>query len=160
MTRSQLPSTISTPQDLALLILDVKKYAKWYLQHYNAQQANVIYSEKQPDISIIAKELIISWDKQKTLTPESLDAHITNLEKTGRSAPVVTITLASPASQTVRQTIASWCRENLHPEVLVSFEFNSSLLGGMTLRTGSKFYDWSFYNKLTNRKKLFSEVLG
>lgn len=160
MTRSQLPSTISTPQDLALLILDVKKYAKWYLQCHNAQQAKVIYSEKQPEISKIAKELITSWDKQKPLTPESLEKYLFDLEKTAHSAPIVTITLASPASQTVRQTIASWCRENLHPEVLVSFEFNSSLLGGMTLRTGSKFYDWSFYNKLTNHKKLFSEVLG
>lgn len=159
-TTAALPSTISSPQDLSLLILDVKKYAKWYLQYYTAQKAKTKYAELQPEISKIASELIISWDKQAPLTPTNLEDRIKSLEKTARTAPVINITLASPPSQEIKKTIADWCRSNLSPDILISFQFNSTILGGMILRTGSKIYDWSFRTKIINAKKSFSEVIS
>ena len=78
---SSLPASVSSPKDLALLILDIKKYAKWFLQYYNASKSNVKYSSPQPEISKIASEIIIYWDKQKPLTPTSLETYIKILEK-------------------------------------------------------------------------------
>ena len=62
---SSLPASVSSPKDLALLILDIKKYAKWFLQYYNASKSNVKYSSPQPEISKIASEIIIYWDNVK-----------------------------------------------------------------------------------------------
>lgn len=157
---SSLPASVSSPKDLALLILDIKKYAKWFLQYYNANKSNVKYSSPQPEISKIASEIIIYWDKQKPLTPTSLETYIKILEKTARTAPVLTITLASPASLEAKEALAKWCRENLHSEILISFQYSSAILGGMILRTGSKIYDWSFRKKITENSKPFTEVLG
>lgn len=156
---STLPASISSPKDLSLLILDIKKYAKWYLQYYNASKTKVKYSAPQPEISKTASELIIFWDKQKPLTPTSLDTYIKLLEKMSRTAPVLTITLADPASAEIKEALSKWCRENLNSEVLISFQYSSSILGGMILRTGSKIYDWSFRKKLTDNTKTFTRIL-
>ena len=73
---------------------------------------------------------------------------------------MLTITLASPASLEAKEALAKWCRENLHSEILISFQYSSAILGGMILRTGSKIYDWSFRKKITENSKPFTEVLG
>ena len=154
-----LPSSISSPQDLTNLILEIEKYNKWYLERFNAISAKSTYKAPQPDISRIALDLIISWDKQEQLDPERINTKINELRHISRSAPVITITLAAPAPMGIKNEIVSWCRQNLNAQVLVSFQFNSTILGGIILRTGSKVYDWSFKHNLLNVNTTFTEVL-
>ncbi|HET8709361.1 MAG TPA: F0F1 ATP synthase subunit delta, partial [Candidatus Saccharimonadales bacterium] len=90
---------------------------------------------------------------------KSLDKNMRALEDYARTAPHLTITLAAPAPASLKQTLTAWCRQNLAPNMLVTFEFNSSLCGGMVVRYGSRMFDWSFRRQIMENKQKFPEVL-
>jgi F0F1-type ATP synthase delta subunit len=81
------------------------------------------------------------------------------LEDFSDSAPRVTVTLAAPAPNSLKQTIALWFRENIAPNTLVNFKFNSTILGGMVVVYGSRIYDWSFRRQILVSREKFPEVL-
>ena len=157
---SILPPAVSSSQDLTSLILEVRSYAKWYSQYATAAKVKAKYKEEQPELSPTASELIRSWGKQSPLSQKRLDDLITTLEKTAKHAPVMTITLAAPATAEVKRTLVGWCRTNIHQDILVTFQFNSTILGGMVLRFGSKIYDWSFRRTILNERHRFGELLS
>lgn len=154
-----LPSTISSPRDVTTLIGEVQLYAKWHSQLTNASKLNAPYNEPQPEISSAALDLIRSISSQKPIGAQEIDTLITSLESLAKSAPVITITLAAPAPLAVKKKLVDWCREQIHPTVLITFQFNAALLGGMVVRTGSTIFDWSFRRALLERKTKFTEVL-
>lgn len=156
---SILPASVSSAQDLTSLILEVRSYAKWYSQYATAAKVNTKYKEAQPELTPTATELIRSWGKQQALSQKSLDELISTLEKTAAHAPVLTITLAAPATSEVKRTLVDWCRANIHQDILVTFRFNSTILGGMVVRFGSKIYDWSFRRAILNERQKFGEIL-
>ena len=45
------------------------------------------------------------------------------------------------------------------PDVLVNFQFNATILGGMVVRYGSHVYDWSFRRQILAKRDTFPEVL-
>lgn len=157
---SILPPSVSSTQDLTSLILEVRSYAKWYSQYTTAAKVKTKYQAEQPELSPTAAELIRTWGKQSPLSPKSLETLISTLEKTVTHAPVMTITLAAPATSEVKRTLVDWCRKNIHEDILVTFQFNSTILGGMVLRYGSKIYDWSFRRSILNERQKFGEILS
>jgi F0F1-type ATP synthase delta subunit len=71
----------------------------------------------------------------------------------------MTITLAAPATTGIKKQLTAWCRDNVAPDVLVRFEFNQTLLGGMVVRFGSHIYDWSLRRQILDGRTKFPEVL-
>ena len=157
---SILPPSVSSAQDLTSLTLEVRTYAKWYSQYATAAKVKAKYTTDQPELSPTATELIRAWGKQSPLSQKSLDDLITTLEKTATHAPIMTITLAAPATTEVKRALVDWCRTNIHQDILVTFRFNSTILGGMVLRYGSKIYDWSFRRTILNERQKFGEMLS
>lgn len=155
-----LPSSVSSTQDVTALSLEVQTYAKWYSQYANAAKMKVAYKEPQPDITPVASELIREWGKQNPLTPASLDQLIKELAHKTKSAPIMTITLAAPATSDVKSALVSWARENINPDVLITFRFNSTILGGMVVRVGSRIFDWSFRRAILNERQKFREIIS
>jgi hypothetical protein len=156
---SILPPSVSSTQDLTSLILEIRSYAKWYSQYTTASKVKTTYKEAQPELSPTATELIRTWGKQSPLSQKSLDELISTLEKTVSHAPIMTITLAAPATTEVKRALVDWCRSNIHQDILVTFRFNSTILGGMVVRFGSKIYDWSFRRAILNERHKFGEML-
>jgi hypothetical protein len=156
----QLPDTISSPQDVTALTLEVQQYAKWYSQYNNASKRKVSYAEPQPEISPTASELIRAWGKQSPLTQSSLDDLIKELTKRVKNAPIMTITLAAPATSEVKKSLVAWARSNVNPDVLITFRFNSTLLGGMVVRVGSHVFDWSFRRVVMSERHRFREIMS
>jgi len=154
-----LPSSVSSPQDLTALTTDVQSYAKWLSQYSIASKAKTSYSAAHPEITPAAIELIRAASDQKSITEKQVDELIADLESFAKTAPVMTITLAAPLSVGTKKTLVDWCRTSIHPNILITFQFNSLLLGGMVLRTGSTIFDWSFRRSLLERKTRFTEVL-
>lgn len=156
----KLPESICSPQDLTALILEVKEYAQWYGHESIKQQTGAKARSTQPVLSVTTTELLRGASTNGTLLPVQLDTIIRELEQYKASAQTVTLTLAAPASEQVKKTLTAWCRKELSPTILVSFEFNRTLLGGMVVRYGSHVHDWSFRRSLLTTPVKFSEVLA
>jgi hypothetical protein len=159
MAQLQLPNSVSSVQDLGSLILEVREYAKWYLQSSIKQQVRAGQIGEPPTVSSGAAQMVQAWSETEQLNQKSLDNLITTLETMKANAETLTITLAAPASGELRKTLVSWCRENIAPGILVTFKFNATLLGGMVVRYGSRVFDWSFRREILNQRAKFPEVL-
>lgn len=159
MIKLELPDSVSSSQDLAALTLEVRDYAKWFSHNAIKKRVHAKHNSPAPDLSHAASEMIESWRAKKPLTTSSLDDLIKALEKYKDTAPTLTITLAAPPTKDIKQTLVSWCRKNIKPNILVSFQFDATLLGGMVVRYGSHIFDWSFRRQLLAARERFPEVL-
>jgi hypothetical protein len=148
----ELPASVLSVQDIQSLIVEVKQYAKWLSHQAVRQRAELESPAKPPTFSPAATGLI-------THAGTDVDGLLAGLEEIRDSAPRLTITLAAPATGELKRTLASWCRENIEPNVLVSFQFNSTLLGGMVVRYGSHIFDWSFRRQILSQRNKFPAIL-
>lgn len=155
---TRLPDSISSVQDLTTLVLELRTYAKWFRQEAIKKQVGAKRSaDAGPDLSQAAAELIRTLDKNHD--NKALDQLIETLEDYKTKAPTLAITLAAPPPTSLKHTLVGWCRENVSPSAMVTFRFNSTLLGGMTVQCGSRVFDWSFRRQLLAAKDNFPEVL-
>lgn len=154
-----LPNSVSSPQDLMALTFEVREYASWFSHNTIKHQAGAKRGSQAPALSAAALEVLRSWNAQKPITGDTLVELVTALEDFKETAPSLTITLAAPAGGDLKQTLVTWCRENIAPNVLVSFRFNATLLGGMVVRYGSRIFDWSFRREILEQHAKFPEVL-
>lgn len=157
----KLPANISSAQDLQSLTLDIQAYATWYGQTVIKQHLELTQTKDAPVLSKEAAELVRSSisDAKAGLSRKDLDGLIATLQDLLHSLPSLTITLAAPPTGEVKRTLVAWCRDNIAANVLVSFKFNSTLLGGMVVRYGSRVFDWSFRRQVLNNRDKFPEVL-
>lgn len=155
----RLPDTVSSPQDVTALILELQEYAKWFTHNDIKQRVHAKRGSVPPELAPSTHEVIKAWHGKSLLTRHSLDDLIKALEHFKATAPTITITLAAPPTGGVKQTLVKWCRDNLAPGVLVNFSFNSTLLGGMVVRYGSHVFDWSFRRQILASRTAFPEVL-
>lgn len=159
--KSNLPASIVSAQDLTMVIREIQDYTAWATHETIKQKAG---SKKPltpaPELTVAATELVSTWGRSKGSTADSYRQLIEVLERIAKNAPTITITLAGPAPQQVKEHIVAWCRTNLSGNVLVTFKFNRTILGGMVVRAGSHIYDWSLHRKLIDNGHAFTEVLS
>ena len=158
MSHFQVSPLVSSSEDLVAMIVEIRSYAKWFNQYLVSKKAGVTPTDTQPELSTVATETIRDWANKNPLTSAHLDELITHLEATRKQAPTLTITLAAPAPNEVKRSIVEWVRANLSENALVSFRFNSQILGGMIVRVGSRIYDWSFRQTILDNKATLVEV--
>lgn len=150
----KLPDSIASSQDLASLLIDIRNYSRWFAHESIKKQVSAKHASEPPIVSDAAIELLRTCDNKS-----DIEALIDTLEKYKKSAPSITITLAAPPTGGVKATLVSWCRKNIAPDILVTFRFNSILLGGMVIRCGSRILDLSFRRKILAARQNFPEVL-
>lgn len=155
-----LPDAIASPQDLGGLIFEIRDYARWYEHEFVKQRSGVTSVSAQPQLSVLASGVIRDWAASQPLSSDSLSALIATLEHYDKTAPTMTITLAAPAPAKLRADLTAWARTNLAPGMLINFRYNSTILGGMVVRLGSRIYDWSFRRQLMNNMSAFPEILS
>ena len=158
--KSNLPASIVSSQDLTMTIREIQDYVAWAthetIKHRTGSKKPL---SLQPELTPAATELVSNWGKQRGATADSYRQLVEALERIAKTAPTITITLAGPAPQHTKEKIVAWCRENLSANILVTFKFNRTLLGGMVVRAGSRIYDWSLHRKLLDNGSAFTEVL-
>jgi len=154
-----LPNSVASAQDLAALLLEVREYARWVTHESIKKRVDVAHSSVAPILSPSTTELLRIWEAKKPLDRQHLDELIEALEKYKDTARSITITLSAPPTSSLKATLVAWCRQNLAPNVLVTFQFNATLLGGMVVRYGSRVFDWSFKRQLLANRASFPEVL-
>lgn len=90
----------------------------------------------------------------------AVDQLVTTLRGLYDTAPRITVTLAALPDSRSKLRLTEWFRQNCSPTTLITFAFNRALLGGATVRAGSRIHDWSYRSKLLDSNVKFSEVLG
>ena len=156
----KLPESIASAQDISAVIVEIRQYGQWYLHEAIKQRVSGKKSAKEsPTLSKAANEILKSVDDKKGLSRQSLDQIIKTLEDYAKKAPTVQVTLAAPVTSSVKETIVSWCRDNIAENVLVTFQHNSTILGGLVVRFKSRVFDWSFRRQLLDKASAFPEVL-
>lgn len=159
--KSNLPASIVSAQDLTMVIREIQDYTAWATHEIIKQKAGSRRPlAPAPELSLAATELISAWGKTKGTSADSYRQLTEALERIAKSAPTITVTLAGPAPQPLKEQIVGWCRNNLSGNILVTFKFNRTILGGMVVRAGSHIYDWSLHRKLHDNGAAFTEVLS
>jgi hypothetical protein len=154
-----LPDSVASMQDLLSLRAEARDYAKWYAHESIKKTFGTRKTSDQPELSPAADALLRAWKADHNFDRRTLDELVDELTKYIDSAQTLTITLAGPAPGSLRESLVAWCRGNVAPNVLVDFQFNSTLLGGMVVRFGSHIFDWSFRRQILDARAKFPEVL-
>ena len=155
----KLPDSVASSQDVTALELEVREYARWFSHEAIKQRAHADHKSNEPILSDACKEFLASQGNKKSLDRNALDTLTKELEHYNRTAPVITLTLAAPATGSIRTSLVKWCRANIAPDVLVNFQFNATILGGIVVRYGSHVFDWSFRRQILANRNKFPEVL-
>ena len=155
----RLADTIYSSQDLTALILEIREYARWFSHNSIKKHFDAGHVAEPSTLSGAAGELIRDWGVKKPVNSQSLDDLIVALEEIKHSVPSLTITLAAPPASDLKKTLVVWCRNNIASNILVNFQFNATLLGGMVVRYGSHVLDLSFRRKILAAREHFPEVL-
>lgn len=154
----KLPEDVISTQDLKAVVIEIRRYAKWFAQANIKLRVSKVGPTEPPSVSPVAFKLITEFAGQQ-VSQKSLDTLLLALEAFATKAPHVSITLAAVAPGTLRKTMVAWWRRQIDPRMLVDFHFNSAILGGMVVRYGSHVYDWSFRQKIMNSRDIFPETL-
>lgn len=157
--KKPLSEAIISPQDLTAAMLEVREYARWFNQATIRQKLKAGEPVDPPGASPAVVDLLKAWAADKPLDAKRLDDLLDELADWQDRAPHVKLTLAAPAPTPVRRDLAAWCRTNIDPEALLSFNFNATLLGGMVISCGSHIFDWSFRRQILESRGKFPEVL-
>ncbi|MDB5167079.1 MAG: atpH [Candidatus Saccharibacteria bacterium] len=157
--RLSLPDEVASIQDLTVLILEVREYVKWFSHNAILERVSKKRTVKPIALSPSATKLLQNWEKLQPLTTRSLDELLDTLNLYKNTAPTLSITLAAPVTNDIKQTLINWCRANVAPNVMVTFGFNATLLGGMVVHHGSRIFDWSFRRQILAARENFAEVL-
>ncbi|MDN5275397.1 MAG: atpH [Candidatus Saccharibacteria bacterium] len=154
-----LPPTIASVQDITALIAEIHDYSVWLNHQALKQRVGKKSTSYGPTMSPAADNLILQWIGKHEPDSASMDALAASLEHYRQTAQSVTITLAAPASVSIKTELVGWFRKHLNSELIVNFQFNSTILGGMVIRYGSRVFDWSFRRQLLADRAKFPEVL-
>ncbi len=154
----QLHDDVISLQDLKSVTLEVRQYAKWYSQYAIKTRVTSGKSAPPPAVSPAAATLIKAWADDKP-DQKGLDELLAALGELETKSPRVTITLAAPAPGSLQRTLVDWCRKNIAANILVTFRFNATILGGLVVQHGSHIYDWSFRRQILSARGNFPEVL-
>ncbi len=156
----KLDDSVSSPQDVRALGLEVREYARWFGQNsIKARLSKRRQLIEAPAVSPAALSLIHEAASKGSLKRKDLDNLIAGLAELEAKSPRITITLAAIAPGSVKKSLVGWCRQHIAANVLVDFRFNSTLLGGMVVQYGSHVYDWSFRRQILTGSQKFPEVL-
>jgi hypothetical protein len=155
-----LPNNVWSPEDLKELTNDLKQYATW-LASYGIKQRVSSSSQPTPPptLSPLAVSMLHELHDRRLLTESGVDKLVADLEAVAVVAPRVHFTFAAAPSNGLKKDFVNWCRENISHDVLVSFSFNATILGGMVVRYGSHIFDWSFRRQILANRAKFPEVL-
>jgi hypothetical protein len=155
----KLQNEIASPQDLKEAISEVQKYSRWASQAVVKSRVTGTAYGQPPPVSQLAVDLVNQWHGQQAITQKSLDELIIALKDFESSAKRVSITLAAVPPGDLKTELTGWCRKNLGSDVLVDFKYNSTILGGMVVRWGSRIFDWSFRRQILASLDKFPETL-
>lgn len=156
-----LPITIYSPQAINTIIDEVDNYTAFVRERMITKRAGLKPLKAR---TIALSEELTSFlqlnftDKDPNL--DELMATNNWLKGLLQTNYLVTVTSAAVLQTPERKWLVEWFRNNTHPLVLINFNVNPSLIGGLVVRTRSKIFDMSFVSKLTHAKQSLVKIIA
>lgn len=155
----KIPDSVASSQDITSIVIEVHEYAKWFNHESIKASVKARHKSEPPVMSPITMQILREWEVKNPISQHSLGQLAEVLKDYIKNSPSITITLAAPPTGSIKTSLVKWCRDNISSDILVNFQFNSTLMGGMVVRYGSRIFDWSFRRQLLAARSNFPEVL-
>jgi len=146
----KLPSVISSRADLLKLYRELEALERWMQgEHPEASLPKV-----SKHLEVIARENALDLHHQKNR--QDLYEFIGRLKS---EAPVVHMSFAGNPSAAVVTKLVGWFRANAHQHTLMQIGVQPNIAGGCTLRTTSKYFDFSLRRHFKDKEGELAAVL-
>lgn len=155
----KLPIEVVSPQDLTSLLIELRSLDTWLSHESIKQKVAGSTIAKPPVLSTTASAILNASKGTGGITRTLIETLVTSLEDYAKQAPSMTVTLAAPANNKLKQSLVEWFRANIAGDVLVTFRFNSTLLGGMVVRYKSQIFDWSLKRQILASRSKIPEII-
>lgn len=154
----RIPLDVYSPDQLSSLVAELQTYRSQLRDLAVRAKATNTKQTKTPEVSgVLTSFLRNSGVKDDDKELETLQHELQN---TLKNAPVMHVTLAAPAGQTLKRQLTVWFRTQIHEHSLVTFTARSDIGGGIMLQAGSHFYDYSFKDHIITNKARLTEIAG
>lgn len=144
-----MPEALYSPRQLAALRRELQRFTAEWSEASRYQQ--IFGGGAQPHPSPDLAELLPS-----VVDKAALRELATRIE-TWQKLPVVHVTTAGPASESLRRKMATWFR-TLRSDVLVEFHTDRTMSGGLLVRTPHQLHDWSWRDRLWEARGKLTEA--
>lgn len=154
-TELSLPTTVITVTDVKRLLREAKNAQEFMHQASLRKPGSYM---KLPSSSLLLDK-ICEENGLSLLKADDRDRLLAELKKIDERAPVMHLSFASSPSDSFLQKIVSWFRKEIHPHTILQIGLQPSIAGGCTLRTRSKYFDFSLRQYLNQHQAtLISEI--
>lgn len=148
-----LPDSIYSPDHVRACIDELEHYAAILTKRARGGRSVL------PELSPAAKALLAEMKGADASRADVITALAAELSRHLEAAPKVTLVVAAPPSRGLKRELVDWWRAETVREVMVEFEVNPDIAGGVVVRTASKLFDYSFRTKLLADPAAFTRIL-
>lgn len=134
-------------------------YSRTQLQHVQRQLHKVRSTTTKGSNRVSDLDNFLDGNKLDKLDANNLVTIKQFIDSTLKTAPQISIVLATLPTSSERDELVNWFRSNIQPNLLMHFIQNDDILAGCVVRTDSAVYDWSLQQALrTNVDRLAQEL--
>jgi hypothetical protein len=152
-----LPVDMQSPDQVSGVLVELNQYISGLRDA--AARVKVGGKADKPELPGHLETLLKSTGVNTEDMP-ALEALAAHLETIIKDAPVMHITLAAPATRTLKRQLTVWFRTQVHPVSLLTFAARGDIGGGLVIRAGSHIYDYSFRAAILENKTRLMEISG
>ena len=149
MAHFSLPEVIATRGDVLRLYRELEALERYFKARTQQQTPKI-----SRNLSVFARDNKIDLN-DAGVRAEALE-FMAQLKK---SAPIMHMSFASDPPAPVVVKIVSWMRKQAHPHTLMQVGVQPNIAGGCTLRTTSKYFDFSLRRHFKDHYKQLGEAV-
>ena len=154
----KLPGDIQTPEQLQAAVYEVERYADWLRESSVHKEVGATNLPGEPAMAPETLAVVKAWQKGKKVTAESLSKLAAWLR--AYHPPVIHLVLADIAPPALRKRLSDWVRTNCHPAALLGLSADSTIGGGVVIRTTNRLYDESFRHRLVENRGALAKAVS
>jgi hypothetical protein len=151
-----LPNFITGSVDIGRLLREIEAIDDSFLQ-LKLRKSGV--NVKMPKTSLLMDRLI-SYYGLNLIHEKDRQELSKYLESVKTSSPGLHMSFSTDPSPAFLESIVSWLRANIHPEVLLSVGLQPTICVGSIVRTNNKYFDFSLSQNMKNSKKILLDKLA
>lgn len=154
----KLPLQLYSPRQIDAYLIELDFYLTWLREQDVKRRAKAAKADASPLTAELTSFLNVFTDN-KTDDAREVEKAVIYLKRLKQHAPLVHVTFPTFASASIRESVVEWFRKNVSDEILVAFTVDTSILGGIIVRTVNNIYDYSFINRLIKDRRKFPEIM-
>lgn len=154
---TNLPAEVYSPDHVGILVWELGKLVSAERDAHNQRTV----TGQEPIRNIHLSDGLNRFLRTANVAPndiQGLEKLLSELQSIRKNAPVAHLLVPALPTRALKLQLVTWCRENLHPELLLTFASRADIGGGFILRVGSKQYDFTYRAQLRKHRQRLVEI--